>query len=482
MVEIHRNYVDGEWLEAGTGETFEVQNPANGEVVGEFQLSDADDAVGGIETAAAASAAWADTPGPDRGALLRAAARQLDERSEELAETLTREEGKTLAEARPEVGRAVDIFYYYAEKAREFAGTRRASSSPDQRLYTVPEPIGVAGLVTPWNYPIAIPAWKSAPALATGNTVVLKPANEAPGVARILFECLDAAGFPAGVVNLVTGPGSEVGETIVTHEEVDCVSFTGSRSVGEGVYGRATDRGKRIQTELGSKNPTVVTESADVEEAVEIVGAGAFDVTGQACTATSRAIVHESKHREFVDAVVAYAEGLDVGPGLDGHDVGPQVNADELDGTLEYVEIGQEEGATLETGGGRPEGDGLDDGHFVEPTVFSGAEPGMRIMQEEIFGPVVAVTSYGEFAEAIELSNGVEFGLSASVVTGDHAEANRYVDGTDFGVIKVNEKTTGLELHVPFGGMNASSSETYREQGDAALDFYTITKTVYDNF
>jgi len=483
MVETYSNYVNGEWRESETGETTDVRNPADtDDVVGEYQRSSADDAAAAVDAATSAADEWAETPGTERGSILRDAARRLDDRREEATDLLIREEGKAHAEASGEVGRAVNVLYYYAEKAREIGGKRKQPSGKNATLYTVREPMGVAGLVTPWNYPIAIPTWKAAPALASGNSVVLKPAAIAPGVSRIVFECLDAAGIPAGVANLVTGPGSEVGTEIVTNDAVDCVSFTGSRSVGEMVYDQATDGGKRIQTELGSKNPSVVMPSADLDDAVETVASGAFGVTGQACTSTDRAIVHESAVEEFTEKLVEHANAIDVGPGLEGHGMGPQASRDELEGTLEYVAAGENEGATLETGGNELEGEPYESGHFVEPTVFSGVESGMRIAQEEVFGPFVGVISVGDFDEAIEVTNDVEFGLSAGICTRDHTEANRFVDEADFGVIKVNEATTGLDLHVPFGGMNASSSETYREQGDAGIDFYTITKTVYENY
>ena len=483
MAETYSNYVNGEWREAGTGETVEVYNPADtDDVVGEYQRSSDDDAAAAVDAAAAAADEWAETPGTERGSILRGAARRLNDRREEATELLVREEGKARTEASGEVGRAVNIFYYYAEKAREIGGRSKQPSSQGATLYTVREPMGVAGLVTPWNYPIAIPAWKMAPALASGNAVVLKPAGIAPGVSRVVFECLDDAGIPPGVANYVTGPGSEVGTEIVTNNAVDCVSFTGSRSVGETVYGQATDDGKRIQTELGSKNPSVVMPSADLDDAVETVGSGAFGVTGQACTSTDRAIVHESIVEEFTEKLVEYAESIDIGPGLEGHEMGPQVSRDEMEGTLEYVDAGKNEGATLETGGTELEGEPYENGHFVEPTVFSGVDSEMTIAQEEVFGPFVGVISVSDFDEAVAVTNDVEFGLSAGICTHDHTEANRFVDEADFGVIKVNEATTGLDLHVPFGGMNASSSETYREQGDAGIDFFTITKTVYDNY
>jgi aldehyde dehydrogenase (NAD+) len=478
MTETYHNYVDGEWVE-GEGGTYEVVNPADtDDVVGEFQLSSAADAEHAIEVADAAQADWAATPGPERGALLQTVGELLADRKEVLAETLTREEGKTVPEATGEVQRAIDIFHYYAEKTRDYRGTVKNPSATDKDLYTVQEPLGVASLVAPWNYPIAIPAWKLAPALAVGNSVVFKPATAAPTVTAKLFECLDEAGIPDGVVNYVSGSGSDIGDTLTKHELVDVVSFTGSAEVGHMVYADATEDMKRVQTEMGGKNPTLVMPSADVGEAADIVARGAFGVTGQACTACSRAIVHEAVYEEFVDALVAEAEAIEVGPGLDGADMGPQVNERELEGTLDYIEVGQTEGATLASGGDRIEGEGW----FVEPTVFTDVEPDMRIAQEEIFGPVVAVIPVAGYEEAIDVANDVDYGLSASIVTDDLTEAHRFVEESESGVAKVNEKTTGLELHVPFGGYKDSSSNTYREQGDAALDFFTSTKTVYLNY
>jgi 2,5-dioxopentanoate dehydrogenase len=487
MTETYENYVDGEWRASESGETFEVRNPADtDEVIAEFQESNEADAKGAVEAAAAAQDEWANTPGPARGKLLRETAKRMDQRQDELAETLSREEGKTLSGASGEVGRAVNIFYYYAEQAMDYDGTRSRASADDQNLYTVREPMGVAGLIVPWNYPIAIPAWKSAPALATGNTVVLKLSKDAPTVFMKVIECLDeaaeAVGAPDGVMNVLTGGGEDVGQPIIQHDAVDAVSFTGSRSVGDMIYEQATEAHKRVQTELGSKNPTIVTENADIEEAAQTVGSGAFGVTGQACTATERAIVHESVHDEFVEELVEYAESLDIGPGVEDSDMGSQVNESELESTLEYVETARDEGGTVEYGGGQPEGDEYENGYFVEPTVVTGLESDSTVMQEEVFGPFVGVLEASDFDEAVELANDVEFGLSAGIITENHTEANRFVDEIDFGVVKVNEATTGLELHVPFGGMNASSSETYREQGDEGMDFFTIIKTVYETY
>ena len=479
----HLNYIDGEWVPSESGETIKTRNPADqSEVVGEIQESTETDAERAITAASEAQAAWGDTPGPDRGAILRETAELLAERKEDLTETLVREEGKAWSEAAGEVQRAVDIFYYYASKAADLGGEVKASSSRDATLRTRQEPVGVVAAITPWNYPIAIPAWKVAPALAAGNATVLKPASLTGATAHDFVKCLDDAGLPDGVLNLVTGPGSEVGDVLSKDERIDAVSFTGSGSIGDIVYQNAAPDQKRVQLEMGGKNPTVVTESADIDEAVDIVASGAFGVTGQACTACSRAIVVEDQYEAFVAAVVDYVDSLAVGPGMDDPDVAPQVSRSELDGTLDYVEIGREEGATLELGGRRLDGDEYDDGFFVTPAVFSDVTPDMRIAQEEVFGPVLSVIPVSDFDEAIEVANGIEQGLSASVVTDNLTQAHRFVDEVEAGVVKTNEKTTGLEYHVPFGGMKGSSSETYREQGDAGLDFYTISKTVYLNY
>lgn len=487
MTDSYENYINGEWRPSETGETFEIRNPAdNEEVVAHVQDSSSEDATDAIEAATAAQSEWAGRPASERRALLRETAKRMDDRADELAETLSREEGKTLTEASGEVSRAINIFYYYAEQSMEHDGTRKPASNSNQNLYTVREPMGVAGLIVPWNYPIAIPSWKMAPALATGNTVVCKLSGPAPTVFLKVAECLDAAAdvtdTPDGTVNVLTGGGEEVGNPIVEHDAVDAVSFTGSQSVGDMIYGQATDNRKRVQTEMGSKNPTVVTANADIEEAVQVVGDGVCSVTGQACTATERVIVDESVHDEFVDGLIEYVDSVDIGPGLEDPGMGPQVNESELDSTLDYVETAKDEGATLAYGGGQPEGSEYENGHFVEPTVFTDAESDMAFMQEEVFGPFAGVVSYSDFEEAIELANDVEFGLSASIVTQDHTEANRFIEEVDFGVMKVNEATSGLDLHVPFGGMNASSSETYREQGQAGMDYFTIIKTVYESY
>lgn len=481
MTQPNHNFIDGNWVDSQSGETFETVNPADpSETVATYQQSSAADARAAIEAAASAESSWAETAGPARGRILRETAAILADRKDDLTTRLTNEEGKTNAEAGGEVQRCIDIFYYYAEKTRDLGGEVKASSNPETNLYTIREPVGTAAVITPWNYPIAIPAWKIAPALAAGNCVVTKPASLAPGVAIEIVEALEEAGLPNGVLNLVTGPGGTVGSEFISHDAIDAVSFTGSCGVGEGVYVDATAAGKRVQTEMGGKNPTIVSASADPDRAANIVAAGAFGVTGQACTACSRAIVHTDVHDAFVDRVVAQGESIEVGPGHSA-DMGPQVSESELEGTLSYIELARTDGATLVTGGGEPTVDGHEDGYFVEPTVFTDVRPEDRIAQEEVFGPVLAVIEVDSFEAALEVANGVDFGLSASIVTERHPEVERFVREIESGVVKVNEKTTGVELHVPFGGMKRSSSETWREQGDAGLQFYSIEKTVYDN-
>jgi 2,5-dioxopentanoate dehydrogenase len=483
MPTTYGNYVNGTWTDSEAGETFDVLNPATtDEVVGRYQSSTTVDVETAIETAVAAQDNWAGTPGPERGAILQQAGQLLEARKEKTTTTLVREEGKTRSEAAGEVQRAIDIFAYYAQKARDLGGVVKSPSGPKKELYTKREPLGTVGLITPWNYPIAIPAWKLAPALAAGNTVVAKPASAAPNVTRIIFECLDEAGLPAGVANFVTGSGSEIGGLLTEHDAIDGISFTGSTAVGTNVAQAATDGLKRVQCEMGGKNPTVVMPSADIDEAVDILGAGAFGTTGQSCTAASRAIVHEQVYDEFVDAIVEYATAVDIGPGLDDPDMGPHVSKSELESTLEYVDIGQDEGATLATGGQRLTDDEYADGYYVTPAVFSNVDNDMQIAQEEIFGPVLSVIKASDFEEALELANDVEYGLAASIVTQDLTEADEFVNRIETGVAKVNEKTTGLELHVPFGGFKNSSTNTYREQGDAGLDFFTTTKTIYRNY
>jgi len=482
-MEQFENFINGEWVSPSSQEYFEVTDPAHPEtVVSRFPSSSTDDVYEAIMAALDAQTEWAMTPPPSRGTILNRAAEILREQSEELTQYLVMEEGKTHREAAGEVSRAIDIFSYYAQKARDLGGVRRSTSQRNRWIQTRSTPLGVVALITPWNYPIAIPAWKLAPALAAGNTVILKPASEAPRMAASLIEALSKAGLPDGVVNLVTGAGSIIGPALTGDERIDGISFTGSTDVGTAVARQAADRLARVQCEMGGKNPTVVMPSADISDAVGIVAGGGFGTTGQSCTACSRALVHREIYDEFVEALIEHAEGMQVGPGLENPDMGPQVSAAELEGTLGYVHRAADMGAVVRTGGQRLRVDSAPEGHFIAPTVVTDVTPTMEIARQEIFGPVVTVMPIADIDEAIDLSNDTEYGLSASIVTRVLSEAHSYADGVEAGIVKVNEKTTGVELHAPFGGVKASSSNTYREQGDAALEFFSVSKTIYMNY
>jgi aldehyde dehydrogenase (NAD+) len=477
MTDTTYQYIDGEWL-LGDGEDVSVVNPAEpGDPIVSFPAASRDQAAAAIGAADDASADWAATTPDERESLLYDVADRLDDNVDELAEILTTEEGKPISSSRGEVARTADMFRYFAGYARRTTGETVPSSDPETFTYTIREPLGVVALVTPWNFPIGTPGWKLAPALATGNTVVFKPSSETPMIAKRLVELLAAAGVPDGVVNLVVGPGSTVGDALTTDDRVDGVSFTGSTDVGRHIADAVATRGIPIQTEMGGKNPLVVLPDADVEAAADAAAAGAFGGTGQACTATSRLLVHEDVAEAVTEAVVDRAEGMAVGPGMDDPDMGPAVSADQDETNFEYVDVGEAEGATLRTGGTRP--DGLETGYYIEPTVFTDVDPDSRLAQEEVFGPVLSVIEVSDFDEAIDVVNGVDYGLSASVFTADMARARAFTHRIDAGVIKINGTTTGSDIQMPFGGMKASSSETKKELGQSAYEFYTHEKAVY---
>jgi aldehyde dehydrogenase (NAD+) len=472
-----KNYIAGEWADSSDGKTIENTNPATGEVIGHFASASADDTQKAIAAAKAALPKWGNLPGPSRGAILDKASQIIDARMNELAEILTREEGKTLTEAKGEVMRARDIFRYYAGEGFRAAGDMIPANTPDTLLFTQREPLGVIALITPWNFPIAIPAWKMAPALAYGNTVVFKPASLVPHTALKLVEILAEAGLPAGVLNLVVGSGGAVGNTLAESKDIAGLSFTGSYGVGTQIYAKTTKNLTRTQLEMGGKNPTIVLNDANLALAVDIAVRGGFGLTGQACTATSRVIVEEGIAQKFTEALIDAARNLKVGNGLEnGVQMGPAVNAEQLQTDLEYVGVGKGEGAKLVAGGELIQSGA---GHFVQPTVFEDVEPGMRIAQEEIFGPVIGVIRAKNLDDALEKANGIGFGLSASIVTNDLNKALSFARRIDAGVVKVNEPTTGLALQAPFGGFKGSSANTFKEQGQAAIEFYTRTKTVY---
>jgi len=477
----YQNFIDGEWSPSESGRTFKVSNPANPSAdLGEFQLSTREDARRAIDAARRSFAVWRNTPGPQRGRILYKAADLLEAQLDELARTLTAEEGKTLADSTGEVRRAVELFRFYGGQGTRLDGKTYPSNFSRTLLYSVREPVGVAAILTPWNFPIAIPVWKIAPALVSGNTVVFKPASLTPLIATRMVAALEKAGIPRGVLNLVTGPGSSVGEEFTVNGEVDAISFTGSYEAGESIQRARSNSGKmaRVQLEMGGKNPTVVLSDAKLEDALEVVAKSAFGLTGQACTATSRVIVHESVKEKFTGMLVARARSFRVGDGMEqGVEMGPAVSQAELEKDLNYIQVGQQEGARLVTGGGVP--GTAAGGHFIQPTVFDEVFPDMRIAREEIFGPVLSVFEVRNVDEAVELANKSEFGLTACICTTSLSSALEFADRVQAGVVKVNRPTIGLELQVPFGGIKKSSSDSFKEQGEEGIDFYTRIKTVY---
>jgi aldehyde dehydrogenase (NAD+) len=478
-----KNLIGGGWQDSSDGNTFGDINPADTrDVVADFPQSTRDDARAAIDAAESARQKWEEVVPPSRGKIIYKAAEILEARKEELARTLTREEGKVLADSRGEVARAVDIFRFYAGEGHRMNGEVMPSEDTDVMLYTEKQPLGVISIITPWNFPMAIPAWKIAPALICGNTVVFKPASLTPLVGLKIVEALKDAGLPDGVLNFVTGPGSIVGMELAENKKVAAISFTGSYEVGNRIYkSRAGSGGMpRIQLEMGGKNPLVVLSDADLEKAVEIAIKGGFGGTGQACTATSRIIVEEPVLDQFMSLLVERTKRIRVGNGVEeGVEMGPAVSEAELKKDLDYVEIGKDEGAKLLCGGKRLLGGEYEHGYFMEPAVFTDVNPDMRIAKEEIFGPVVCVISGKDSDRTLELANDAQYGLSASVCTNSLEKAHKFVRRVHAGVVKVNRPTTGILVQAPFGGMKKSSSMTFKEQGKVAVDFYTFTKTVY---
>ncbi|MCL5946451.1 MAG: aldehyde dehydrogenase family protein [Chloroflexi bacterium] len=474
-----RNLVGGVWRSSNSGKVLTRENPADTrEIVSHYQDSTPDDAAAAADAAAQAFPAWARVGGPARGEYLRKAADILESRLEDVAVTMTREMGKTIGEARGETRRGVTILRYYAQEGLRELGLTIPSSDPRTLMYTTRVPLGPVALITPWNFPIAIPLWKMAPALIYGNTVVLKPASLTTGTAVKIIECLVDAGIPSGVVNLVSGSGSRVGRALIEDPHIHAISFTGSNEVGRDLASRAVQHGTKYQLEMGGKNPVVVCDDADLGQAVELTTSGAMRSTGQKCTATSRAIVLEPILEEFTDRVVARCRSLSVGPGLDESVyMGPAVSQAQLTTDLDYIALGQREGARLLCGGKRLEEGDLAHGYFVAPTVFDRVTPHMRIAQEEIFGPLLGIISVRTLEEALEVANGIRFGLSASIFTRDIDRALAFATGIEAGMVRINGETAGVEPQAPFGGMKASSSHS-REQGRAALEFFTTVKTI----
>jgi alpha-ketoglutaric semialdehyde dehydrogenase len=471
------NYINGEWV---SGPTFENRNPANtDEIVGLMGKGSSADVEAAADAAQAAFPGWSNLPGPARGNFLFKVAEILDRKFEQIAAEMTREEGKTLPEAKGEVRRSINIFRYFAGEGSRMPGMIVPSERDRVHMFALRKPIGVVGLVTPWNFPSAIPAWKLAPALICGNTVIMKPASVAPLSAWRLIEACHEAGIPKGVVNFVAGSGGEIGNALVNAKPLKAISFTGSCEIGNWLHGEASKRRLRIQLEMGGKNPTIVLNDADFNTAVENTVNAAFFSTGQKCTATSRVIVEEGIYKKFVDAMVERTKKLKVGNGMEaGVDIGPAVDKGQLETDLKYIDIGKKEGGAVKVGGNRLSGSAYDKGYFVEPTIFADVEEKMTLAQEEVFGPVLAVMPAKNFDNAMEIANNIPFGLSASIQTTNLSRAFDFIYKTEAGLLTVNLPSAGVEYQLPFGGTKESSFGP-KEQGPAAMEFYSDYKTIY---
>jgi acyl-CoA reductase-like NAD-dependent aldehyde dehydrogenase len=469
-----KNFIGGEWVPADSGEVYEVTNPANpSEVLGTTPKSGAAETQRAIEAAMRAAREWRATLPSERGAILSKAADIIESRAEELAELMAREVGKPMSESRAEVTRAANIFRYYGSEGWRMPGVAPPSGRPGVQISSIREPLGVVALITPWNFPLAIPTWKMAPALICGNAIVIKPATDASLNAAALVRILAEAGLPDGVVNMVTGPGGAVGDTLVTDPRVKALSFTGSTPVGLGIQERAV--GKKVQLEMGGKNPYLVMEDADLEDAVAKISYGAFGYSGQKCTASSRAIVVESVYDEFLDKLKSAVEAMKVGDPLDEETVvGPVVNESQYEGILEALETARSDGRMILEGGATGS---EDEGYYIAPAIVADVDNSSETAQEEIFGPVLAVIRARDFDHAVELANDTRFGLTAGIATRSLRYAHEFVARSESGLVNVNLPTAGLEFQVPFGG-NKESGVGGREQGMAAIDFYSSWKTV----
>ncbi len=480
---VFKNYINGEWVEARGGAAIENRNPANrDELVGMFPASTSQDVQDAIDAAKSAYKQWRLVPAPKRAELLFRAAAILVERKEDYARDMTREMGKILSETRGDVQEAIDMTYLMAGEGRRQFGHVAPSELPSKFAMAVRAPVGVAGMITPWNFPMAIPSWKVMPALVCGNTIVLKPAEDTPLSTYNLTQSLAEAGLPPGVLNVVFGDGPRAGAPIFDNPDVDLVSFTGSTEVGRIVSQACAPTFKRCHLEMGGKNIIIVMDDANLELAIDGAVWGGFGTTGQRCTAASRVAVHKKVYGEFVEKFVERVKRLKVGDGLEAMtQMGPCINEEQLKTVMRYVEIGKSEGAKLAAGGHRLEAGSHAKGWFHEPTVFVDCNAKMRICQEEIFGPVVAVIPFGTFDEAIEIANGVTYGLSASIYTRDVNRAFRAQRDLETGIAYINAPTIGAEVHLPFGGTK-NTGNGHREAGLAALDFYSEWKTVYVDY
>lgn len=482
MAEQYRNHVGSEWVEPSTGDYLENRNPArHDDLVGEFPKSGPEDVDAAVAAAREGFEQWKEVPAPERGLVLQRATELLAERKETLARAMTREMGKILEETRGDVQEAIDTGYYAAGEGRRLFGKTTPSELPDKWAMSYRRPLGVVGVITPFNFPAAIPSWKIFPALLCGNAVVFKPAEDVPHSGHQFVEVLLEAGVPDGCVQLVHG-GEEVGRAIVEHPDVPAISFTGSTETGRKIAETCGRMNKRVSLEMGGKNAQVVLPDADMDLALDGVVWGGFGTTGQRCTATSRLLLHRSVHDEFVERLVEEARDLRLGSGLDEEtDVGPLINRQAMEKVTRYMGIAREEGVEFACGGRRAEGDGLGNGWFFEPTVLVGVEPSMRVAREEIFGPVVSVLPFDDLDEAIRINNDVEYGLSSSIYTRDVRSAYRAVEEMDTGITYVNAPTIGAEVHLPFGGMKGTGNG-HREGGWEVYEFYTETKVAYVDY
>ena len=482
VTKTYQNLIGGDWTPAGSGATFTSVSPANhDDVVGEFAASGPADVDAAVAAAARAYPAWSGMPAPKRGEILFRIARLLAEHKEELSKLMTREMGKVLPEARGDVQEAIDVAYYMAGEGRRLFGQTVPSEMPDKFAMAIRRPIGVVGIITPWNFPVAIPAWKLFPALICGNTAVIKPASDTPACVVRFVELLLEGGLPEGVVNVVTGSGAEVGNAIVDHPDIRVISFTGHTDTGVEISTRAAKTLKRVSLELGGKNPIVIWEDADLDLALDSVIWSAFGTSGQRCTAASRLVVHRSIHDDFVHRLQQRVAKLVLGDGLDDTtDVGPVINETAVERIASYAAIGRDE-ADLVIGGQPAREGALAKGSFFEPTIFAEVKPDARIAQEEIFGPVTSVIPVDTWDEAVRVVNGVKYGLSSSLFTNDIGLAFRSIRDFDTGLGYVNHGTIGAEAHLPFGGTKATGNG-HREVGQAALDFFSEWKSVYIDY
>jgi len=477
-----QNYIGGEWVDAASGDTFDSTSPADGELIGTFPRSGAEDVDRAVASAKEAFADWRLVPAPKRGEMLFRFAQLLVEHKAELTDLMTHEMGKVKAEAGGDVQEAIDMSYYMGGEGRRLFGQTTPSELRDKFQMSVRMPIGVIGVITPWNFPIAIPSWKIAPALVAGNTVVFKPASDTPALGQRFVELLDEAGVPKGVVNIVHGGGGAVGDRLVRHPDVPVITLTGSRETGVTVMRNAADHLKHIHLELGGKNAIIVMDDADLDLALDGILWSAFGTSGQRCTATSRVIVHESMYDALASRLVERAEGLRLGPGWDDDtDVGPVINGAALEKIHSYTQVGIDDGATLLTGGEIASDGDLGKGYFYRPTIFGDVEAGMRIAQEEIFGPTLSLIRVRDEAEAVRVSNGIAYGLSSSIFTRDVNRAFRAMRDLEAGITYINAGTIGAEVHLPFGGTK-DTGNGHREAGQAALDVFTEWKSVYVDY